>query len=69
MNRTPGLMVVCGEPVSVGMGLSVDRKLAQMMDGDLELGREDGWKVIPLTLPAYQHIEPEIRLRQPAGTL
>ena len=41
------------QPASVGLGLSVARKLAQMMDGDLELNREDGWTVFTLTLPSY----------------
>ncbi|MCP4307873.1 MAG: hypothetical protein GY926_16595 [bacterium] len=41
------------KPASVGLGLSVARKLAQMMDGDLELNREDGWTVFTLTLRPY----------------
>lgn len=55
------------QPASVGLGLSVARKLAQMMDGDLQLSREDGWTVFTLTLPAYQEIEPKVRVKQPVG--
>ncbi len=40
------------QPASIGLGLSVARQLAQMMDGDLELTEEDGWTVFTLTLPA-----------------
>ncbi len=39
------------QPASVGLGLSVARQLAQLMDGDLELGEEEGWTVFTLTLP------------------
>lgn len=40
------------QPASVGLGLSVARQLAQLMDGDLKLGQVDGWTVFTLTLPA-----------------
>jgi len=55
------------QPASVGLGLSVARKLAQMMDGDLELSREDGWTVFTFTLPPYQEIEPKARVKQSVG--
>ncbi len=40
------------QPASVGLGLSVARKLAQLMEGDLEVFRDNGWTVFSLTLPA-----------------
>ncbi len=40
------------QPASVGLGLSVARQLAHMMDGDLALSAEDGWTVFTLALPA-----------------
>lgn len=39
------------QPASVGLGLSVARQLAHMMDGELELAAEDGWTVFTLSLP------------------
>ena len=39
------------QPASVGLGLSVARQLAEMMDGELRLLEEDGWTVFKLTLP------------------
>jgi signal transduction histidine kinase len=38
-------------PESVGLGLSVARKLAELMKGSLELSRENGWTVFSLALP------------------
>lgn len=52
------------QPASVGLGLSVARKLAQMMDGDLEMTREDGWTVFSLTLRPHVAVEPEVCLEQ-----
>jgi signal transduction histidine kinase len=40
------------QPASVGLGLAVARKLALLMDGNLELYRDNGWTVFSLTLPA-----------------
>ncbi len=51
------------QPASVGLGLSVARQLAQMMDGELELSEEDGWTVFTLSLPAAASVSD---LRQPA---
>jgi signal transduction histidine kinase len=53
------------QPASVGLGLSVARKLAQMMDGDLELSREDDWTVFSLTLPPHVAAAPDVQLKQP----
>ena len=39
------------QPASVGLGLSVARQLAQLMNGELELGEEGEWTVFTLTLP------------------
>lgn len=39
------------QPASVGLGLSVARRLAHLMDGDLVLSEEDGWTVFTLLLP------------------
>lgn len=38
-------------PDSVGLGLSVARELARLMDGDLRYRREAGWTCFDLTLP------------------
>ncbi len=40
------------EPASVGLGLTVSRRLARLMDGDLTYRREDGESVFELELPA-----------------
>lgn len=40
------------EPKSVGLGLSVSRKLARLMSGDLKYSRENGLTRFELTLPA-----------------
>lgn len=42
------------QPASVGLGLSVARQLANLMDGSLLLSEEDGWTVFSLTLPAAE---------------
>ncbi len=47
------------QPASVGLGLSVARKLAEMMNGELELSEEDGWTVFTLTLPVSVEAEDE----------
>jgi signal transduction histidine kinase len=39
------------QPASVGLGLSVARRLATLMDGQLELSAEEGWTVFTLLLP------------------
>ncbi|MBU1866420.1 MAG: CHASE domain-containing protein [Actinobacteria bacterium] len=39
------------QPAAVGIGLSVARQLAQLMDGDLTHRREDHWSVFELELP------------------
>jgi PAS domain S-box-containing protein len=41
-----------GQPLSVGLGLTVSRQLARLMDGDLEYRYVDGWSEFALTLPA-----------------
>ncbi len=60
------------QPASVGLGLAVARKLAQLMDGSLELSRESGWTVFSLALPlagavACEPSAPSV-VRQPVGT-
>jgi len=47
------------QPASVGLGLSVARQLAQMMDGDLQLSEQDGWTVFSLALPGISADERE----------
>ncbi len=39
------------QPKSVGLGLSVSRKLARLMGGDIVYSRQDGWTRFELTLP------------------
>jgi PAS domain S-box-containing protein len=47
-----------GNPASIGLGLTVARKLARLMDGDLSYERRDGWSVFSLTLPAASAADP-----------
>ncbi len=42
-----------GQPGSVGLGLSVARNLARLMDGDLTYDYRDGRSVFELSLPAF----------------
>lgn len=42
---------VDGLPASVGLGLTVSRRLARLMGGDLTYTREAGWSRLNLTLP------------------
>ena len=41
-----------GRPPSIGLGLTVGRKLARLMGGDLSFMPRDGWTVFRLELPA-----------------
>ncbi len=41
-----------GLTASIGLGLSVSRKVARLMDGELVYTYEDGWSVFRLELPA-----------------
>lgn len=56
------------EAASVGLGLSVARKLAELMDGTIELSRDAGWTVFSLALPAVRTAIPDERVKQPVGT-
>lgn len=40
-----------GLPASVGLGLTVSRRLARLMGGDLTYMRDEGWSRLNLTLP------------------
>jgi PAS domain S-box-containing protein len=40
-----------GQPMSVGLGLTVSRTLAELMGGTLEYSRTGGWSVFALELP------------------
>lgn len=40
------------QPAALGIGLSVARHLARLMEGDVVYRREDGWSVFCLSLPA-----------------
>lgn len=42
------------QPAAIGIGLSVARQLARLMEGDLAYRRENGWSVFRLTLPAVE---------------
>jgi PAS domain S-box-containing protein len=50
-----------GNPASIGLGLTVAKKLAQLMDGDLNYARRDGWSVFRLSLPAAHATQPVSR--------
>ncbi len=53
------------QPAAIGIGLSVARQLARLMDGDLVYRRENGWSVFELTLPAFDDAEggsPDVEL-------
>jgi PAS domain S-box-containing protein len=43
---------VAGRPPSIGLGLTVARQLARLMDGDLSYEHSDGWSRFSLRLPA-----------------
>ena len=59
------------EPASVGLGLAVARKLAELMDGTIELSRDSGWTVFSLVLPAAVLVVPDevAAVKQPVGML
>jgi signal transduction histidine kinase len=40
-----------GQPMSVGLGLTVSRKLAELMGGSIRYSYEDGWAIFRLDLP------------------
>jgi K+-sensing histidine kinase KdpD len=42
------------QPAAVGLGLTVGRHLARLMDGDIEYRRIDGQNVFGLRLPTEQ---------------
>jgi signal transduction histidine kinase len=48
------------QPASIGLGLSVARKLAQLMNGALTLKCEAGWTVFTVTLPRCEPGEPPV---------
>lgn len=45
-------------PASIGLGLTVSRKLARLMGGDLTYRYEDGHSVFELTLPLAEEAQP-----------
>jgi len=45
------------QPAALGIGLSVARHLARLMEGDLSYRREAGWSVFSLALPAAGSVE------------
>jgi len=45
-----------GQPASVGLGLTVSKRLAELMGGDLTYYRRDGWSVFALSLPVATEI-------------
>ena len=54
-----------GQPESIGLGLSVSRKLAQRMGGDLVYVYKDGFVKFSLSLPAAIPRQPVLRLVEP----
>ncbi len=57
------------QPKSVGLGLSVSRKLARLMHGDLTYTRADGLTRFELTLPTGTLPEPIVSDPEPAETV
>ncbi len=52
---------VGGQPLSVGLGLHVARRLAQLMGGDLTYHRQDAETIFELTLPGAQAVtDPQV---------
>lgn len=45
------------QPAALGIGLTISRHLARLMDGDLVHYRENGWNVFRLTLPVATSVE------------
>ena len=56
--------VAAGRPGSLGLGLTVSRRLARMMGGELVHRRTDGWTVFELSLPAAT-VTPTPRIQTP----
>jgi PAS domain S-box-containing protein len=50
-----------GQPAGVGLGLTVSRQLARLMDGDLTYRYADGWSTFELTLPSAHYHAPAER--------
>ncbi len=48
-------------PTSVGLGLTVARKLARLMEGDLVYRQEDGLTSFVLSLPPLERARPNLR--------
>ncbi len=60
------------QPGSLGLGLSISRTLARMMEGDLTYDYSDGWSAFEIRLPALEagrdpHVTVDLTVASPDG--